>query len=95
MSQVMLEELGIGIAIRGPCQSERFSGCEKSTECSFLLSTESYLYRYSWDLDDLKTYPWYRHYVYQPEVLDYLRHVTGRHDLRKDMYFNTAMEAAD
>ncbi|PSK44012.1 hypothetical protein B9Z65_1729 [Elsinoe australis] len=57
--------------------------------------TESYLYRYSWDLDDLKTYPWHRHYVYQPEVLDYLRHVTGRHDLRKDMYFNTAMEAAD
>ncbi|KAH7066711.1 hypothetical protein BKA63DRAFT_523021 [Paraphoma chrysanthemicola] len=57
--------------------------------------TESYLYRYSWDLEDLRTYPWDRHYVYQPEVYEYLRHVTERHDLRKDMIFKTAMESAD
>jgi cation diffusion facilitator CzcD-associated flavoprotein CzcO len=43
----------------------------------------------------LQTYPWNRHYVYQPEVYEYLRHVTDRHDLRKDMIFNTAMVSAD
>jgi len=43
----------------------------------------------------LRTYPWDRHYVYQSEVYEYLRHVTERHDLRKDMAFNTAMESAD
>jgi hypothetical protein len=48
-----------------------------------LCSTESYLYRYSWDLEDLKTYPWDRHYVYQAEVLAYLKHVTERFGLRK------------
>ncbi|PSN68528.1 FAD/NAD(P)-binding domain-containing protein [Corynespora cassiicola Philippines] len=56
--------------------------------------TESYLYRFSWDKEDLQTYPWTHHYVYQPEILEYLRHVTDRHDLRKHMRFDTEMKAA-
>lgn len=56
--------------------------------------TETYLYRYSWDKEDLRTYPWSRHYVYQPEILEYLRHVVERHDLRKYMRFKTEMESA-
>ncbi|EGX94524.1 NAD(P)-binding domain [Cordyceps militaris CM01] len=56
--------------------------------------TESYLYRYSWDKEDLQTYPWNRHYLYQPEILDYLRHVVAKHDLRKYMQFNTEMTSA-
>jgi cation diffusion facilitator CzcD-associated flavoprotein CzcO len=56
--------------------------------------TETYLYRYSWDKEDLVSYPWSRHYVYQPEILDYLRHVVKKHDLRKYMRFNTEMQQA-
>ncbi|OHE91876.1 hypothetical protein CORC01_12829 [Colletotrichum orchidophilum] len=56
--------------------------------------TESYLYRYSWDKDDLKTYPWSQHYVYQPEILRYLQHVVEKHDLRKYMLFNCEMQSA-
>ncbi|KAH6873416.1 hypothetical protein B0T10DRAFT_533284 [Thelonectria olida] len=56
--------------------------------------TETYLYRYSWDKEDLRSYPWSRHYVYQPEILEYLKHVVKKHDLRKYMRFNTEMEAA-
>ncbi|KAJ3543826.1 hypothetical protein NM208_g3377 [Fusarium decemcellulare] len=56
--------------------------------------TESYLYRFSWDKDDLLTYPWSRHYLYQPEILDYVHHVVKRHDLRKHMSFNTEMQSA-
>ncbi|KAK6437057.1 hypothetical protein LTR95_006755, partial [Oleoguttula sp. CCFEE 5521] len=56
--------------------------------------TEAYLYRYSWDPEDLKTYPWDKHYVYQPEVLKYLKHVVERHDLRKDIRFNTTLTDA-
>lgn len=59
-----------------------------------LLSTEAYLYRYSWDLDDLQTYPWDEHYVKQPQVMAYLQHVTKKFDLRKDMYFNTELMSA-
>lgn len=56
--------------------------------------TESYLYRYSWDNDDLKTSPWSSRYLYQPEILHYLQHVVKKHDLRKFMEFNVEMTAA-
>lgn len=56
--------------------------------------TESYLYRYSWDKEDLQSYPWDRYYLYQPEILEYIRHVVKRHDLRKYMRFNTEMQTA-
>jgi cyclohexanone monooxygenase len=56
--------------------------------------TESYLYRFSWDKEDLQQYPWTHHYVYQNEILEYLKHVVRRHGLRKYMQFNTEMEAA-
>lgn len=56
--------------------------------------TESYLYRYSWDKEDLQSYPWSHHYVYQPEILEYLRHIVEKHDLRQYMRFNTEMTTA-
>lgn len=56
--------------------------------------TESYIYRFSWDLEDLQTYPWSRHYLKQPEVLKYLEHVVKRHDLRKHMQFNVELTMA-
>jgi cyclohexanone monooxygenase len=57
--------------------------------------TESFIYRYSWDLEDLRTYPWSNYYLKQPEVLAYLEHVVERHDLRRDMQFNTEFLSAD
>ncbi|KAJ5362119.1 hypothetical protein N7541_002963 [Penicillium brevicompactum] len=56
--------------------------------------TESYLYRFSWDKEDLRTYPWSRHYLYQPEILEYLRHIVKKHDLRRHMCFNTELQTA-
>ncbi|EXJ72877.1 cyclohexanone monooxygenase [Cladophialophora psammophila CBS 110553] len=57
--------------------------------------TESYVYRYSWDLEDLRESPWTHHYIRQPQVLAYLEHVVERHNLRQHMQFNTEMVAAD
>lgn len=56
--------------------------------------TESYLYRYSWDKEDLRTYEWDRHYLYQPEILQYLQHIVKKHNLRQYMSFHTEMMAA-
>lgn len=56
--------------------------------------SETYLYRYSWDKEDLQTCPWTRHYTYQPENIDYLRHVVKKHDWRKHMSFETEMKQA-
>lgn len=57
--------------------------------------TESFLYRFSWDKDDLRTYPWANHYLYQPEILKYLNHVADRHDLRPLIQLNTEMKTAE
>ena len=59
-----------------------------------MCSTESFLYRYSWDPEDLRTYPWARHYVKGPEVLAYLKNVVERHNLRQYFQFETEMTGA-
>ncbi|THZ50755.1 cyclopentanone 1,2-monooxygenase, partial [Aureobasidium pullulans] len=56
--------------------------------------TEAYLYRYSWDLEDLRSYPWKEHYLQGPEILAYLQHVVKLYDLRKDILLDTELEAA-
>jgi len=56
--------------------------------------TEAYIYRYSWDKEDLLSYPWPDHYVKQAEVLAYLNHVVAKYDLRKYMQFHTEMTSA-
>jgi cyclohexanone monooxygenase len=56
--------------------------------------THTYLYRFSWDKEDLLQYPWKSHYIYQPEILEYLNHVVDRHDLRKHMRFDVEMQSA-
>lgn len=57
--------------------------------------TESYVYRFSWDEEDLRQYPWPEHYLKQPGVMAYLEHVVKRYDLGKHMRFNTELLAAD
>ncbi|EXJ78613.1 cyclohexanone monooxygenase [Capronia coronata CBS 617.96] len=56
--------------------------------------TESYIYRYSWDKEDLINYHWKEHYLKQPEVLAYLEHVVDQYNLRQHMQFNTELEHA-
>lgn len=57
--------------------------------------TESFVYRFSWDIDDLREYKWPRHYLQQADVLAYLEHVVDRCMLRKYMQFNTKLLGAD
>lgn len=52
----MSVERGIGTVILEPCLSEFFS-LRKTNLHLFFPSTEAYLYRYSWDPEDLQEYP--------------------------------------
>lgn len=54
----------------------------------------SFLYRYSWDHEDLVSYPWSSHYLQGPEILAYLKHVVKKYDLRKHFQFETELLAA-
>ncbi|EKD13266.1 uncharacterized protein L3040_007343 [Drepanopeziza brunnea f. sp. 'multigermtubi'] len=57
--------------------------------------TRSFLYRYSWDHEDLVEYPWDSEYLQGPEILKYLEHVVERHHLRPHFQFGTEMLGAD
>ena len=56
--------------------------------------TEAYIYRYSWDKDDLLSYHWNEHYIKQKDALAYLTHVVKKYDLRQHMKLNTEMISA-
>ena len=57
--------------------------------------SESFVYRFTWDREDLRTYPWSNRYLHGPEIRQYLEHIVDRHDLRKDIQLETELLSAD
>ena len=55
---------------------------------------ESIDYSYSFDPDLEQEWNWTERYAAQPEILAYLNHVADRYDLRRDILFNTRVDAA-
>src|SRR5690242_15365992 len=57
--------------------------------------SDSYIYCYTWDKELLQQWEWSERYPEQPEILRYLEHVAERHDLKRDISFNTRVTAAE
>ena len=57
--------------------------------------SESYYYCYAFSKELEQEWEWTERYPRQPEIKRYLDHVTDRFDLRRDIRFDTAVEAAD
>jgi cyclohexanone monooxygenase len=55
---------------------------------------ESMQYSYSFSEDLQQDWEWSERYAPQPEILKYANHVADRFDLRRDIRFNTRIEAA-
>lgn len=51
-------------------------------------------YSYSWDPELEATWEWSEKYAPQPEILRYLQHVADKHDLRRDIRFETKVASA-
>lgn len=51
--------------------------------------SDSYIYCYTFDKQLLREWEWSERYPQQPEILRYLEHVAKRHDLKRDIQFNT------
>ncbi|QLL08009.1 flavin-containing monooxygenase [Mycobacterium vicinigordonae] len=51
-------------------------------------------YMFSFDPDWSRDWQWSEKYATQPEILRYLNHVADKHDLRRDMQFNTRVTQA-
>jgi len=55
---------------------------------------ESMQYSYQFDPELEQEWEWTERYAPQPEILNYARHVAERHDLRRDIQFDTKVTAA-
>ena len=51
-------------------------------------------YSYSFDPELETEWQWSEKYATQPEILRYLQHVAAKHDLRRDIAFETSVESA-
>jgi Predicted flavoprotein involved in K+ transport len=58
------------------------------------VDVESLAYSYSFSEDLEQEYEWEERYPTQPEILRYARHVADRFDLRRDIFFETRVNAA-
>ncbi len=56
--------------------------------------SEAYVYCFTWDKELLQEWEWSERYPEQPEILRYLEHVAARHDLKRDICFNTRVNSA-
>jgi len=56
--------------------------------------SESYSYAYSFSQELLDEWDWSEHFAAQPETLRYLNHVADKLDLRRDMQFDSRVDAA-
>src|SRR6478735_8526520 len=57
--------------------------------------SDSYIYCFTFDKQLLQEWTWSERYPEQPEILRYLEHVAKRHDLKRDMQFNTRVTGAE
>jgi cation diffusion facilitator CzcD-associated flavoprotein CzcO len=57
--------------------------------------SDSYIYCFTWDKQLLQDWEWSERYPEQPEILRYLEHVAERHDLKRDIQFNTRVIGAE
>ncbi len=57
--------------------------------------SDAYIYCFTWDRQLLQDWNWSERYPEQPEILRYLEHVAKRHDLKRDMRFNTRVSGAE
>ncbi|MBV8132086.1 MAG: NAD(P)/FAD-dependent oxidoreductase [Alphaproteobacteria bacterium] len=57
--------------------------------------SDSYIYCFTWDKQLLHDWEWSERYPEQPEILRYLEHVAERHDLKRDIQFNTRVTGAE
>jgi cyclohexanone monooxygenase len=89
----MRERLGLkvrvleaGDDVGGTWYWNRYPGCR--------CDVESLEYSYSFDEDLQQEWSWPERYGNQPEILDYVRHVADRFDLRRDIQFDTRVKTA-
>jgi cation diffusion facilitator CzcD-associated flavoprotein CzcO len=76
-----------GDTVGGTWYWNRYPGARCDSEC--------YIYCYTFDKQLLQEWTWSERYPEQPEILRYLEHVAARHDLKRDIQFDTKVTGCD
>ena len=76
-----------GETVGGTWYWNRYPGAR----CDF----DAYIYCFTWDKQLLQEWQWSERYPEQPEILRYLEEVAKRHDLKRDIQFNTSVTGAE
>ena len=90
--QMRLRQLGLsflvierGSDLGGTWYWNRYPGCR--------CDVPSLDYSVPWDPVTEQEWDWTERYAAQPEILDYIQHLAERHDLRRDIRFETVVSA--
>lgn len=84
LSTLVLEK---GADVGGTWFYNKYPGC--------MSDVETFAYCYSWDKELLQDTPIKTRYAFQPDIFAYLQDVAKRHDLYKDIVFNTSVVSAE
>src|SRR5258708_12503915 len=58
-------------------------------------ASDAYIHCFTCDKQLMQEWEWSERYPEQPEILNYLEHVAKRHDLKRDIQFNTSVTGAE
>lgn len=83
---LMLQCIEAGSDVGGTWYWNRYPGAR--------VDVPSYEYSYSFDKELEQSYPWKEKYAQQAEIHEYQKFVADKHDLRKDILFNTKVTDA-
>lgn len=84
--QWSVQGLEAGSDVGGTWNWNKYPGCR--------IDTESLSYCYSFDKELLEEWTWKEQFASQPETHRYIKRVAEKHDLYKDIKFNTRIESA-
>src|SRR5580658_6191514 len=82
-----VREYEVGGTVGGTWYWNRYPGAR--------CDSDAYIYCFTWDKQLLQDWEWSERYPEQPEILRYLEHVAKRHDLKRDIQFNTGVTSAE
>lgn len=78
--------LEAGTDVGGVWYWNRYPGCQ--------IDTESLSYCFSFDKELLQEWEWTESFAKQPETQRYIKRVADKHDMKKDIIFNTRIKSA-
>jgi cation diffusion facilitator CzcD-associated flavoprotein CzcO len=85
----------LGLSVKGLEKADDVGGTwTHNTYPGARCDSDSWLYCYDWSEEVMEEWEWSERYPHQPEIQEYISFVTDKHDLRKEIEFETEVVSA-